>query len=419
MGLLGELKQEQSKYIEVEKAIEIISKQTKTLPQDTITYLLMNGIDSNIPVYTCNERYRFEQCEDNNRFIYEDTKKALEGFNAPFSITRYFLISDLENFSPINKHNITFTNTETDKNYYDQFNNCDDIKENFDFLTVLEASLLWCGVPRKEIEYESEQCKPKGDENGLNRNTFIHPYISCVEPRCLLLHSAYENNILPMGRDGGDSFLKGDDHIAHHRRTIKIADLKEFIIEHYPNDKPKTLFNEPSNNQDIKTLKDGLIQVKKENKKLEESNNKLNQRLDKAKEVFKQQQSEIEHLRAELAQAQKENEQLAKQLTNTQGLSVTSNNFYDWQSMNEYKYPPELHLAIMIWRKIYIDREIQNNHIDNHSDRFNTICQKIGVNKNNVSNAMIERLQTITTPQGNKTKKDVDKLKTIKGLYLK
>ncbi len=127
-------------------------------------------------------------------------------------------------------------------------------------------------------------------------------------------------------------------------------------------------------------------------------------------------QAEIQQLKAELAQVK---EQLAKQSTNKQGLPATSNNSYDWQSMNEYQYPPELHLAIMIWKKIYIDREIQNNHIDNHSDRFNAICKKIGVNKDNVSKAMIERLQTITTPQTNKTKKDIAKLKTIKALYLK
>ena len=86
--------------------------------------------------------------------------------------------------------------------YYDQFNNCENIKNNFDYLTVPEAAILWCGVPRNDLQIELQQCKPKGDNNGLARNTFIHPYISCVEPRCLLLHQSFDDGKLKMGRDG-------------------------------------------------------------------------------------------------------------------------------------------------------------------------------------------------------------------------
>ncbi|MGO2214177.1 coiled-coil domain-containing protein [Psychrobacter alimentarius] len=150
-----------------------------------------------------------------------------------------------------------------DKSYYDQFNNCDDIKNRYDYFTVLEAALIWCGIPNDQLEFEASQCQPKGDDNGLQRGTFIHPYVSCVEPRCLVLHQAFEDNFLKMGRDGGESGFKSltdfaVGHIAHPRRTIKIADLKEYIKNYHNDDMPKSLFPELNVNQD-RTLPPNLI----------------------------------------------------------------------------------------------------------------------------------------------------------------
>lgn len=154
-------------------------------------------------------------------------------------------------------------NVSKDKSYYDQFNNCDDIKNRYDYFTVLEAALIWCGIPNDQLEFEASQCQPKGDDNGLQRGTFIHPYVSCVEPRCLVLHQAFEDNFLKMGRDGGESGFKSltdfaVGHIAHPRRTIKIADLKEYIKNYHNNDMPKSLFPELNVNQD-RTLPPNLI----------------------------------------------------------------------------------------------------------------------------------------------------------------
>lgn len=150
-----------------------------------------------------------------------------------------------------------------DKSYYDQFNNCDDIKNRYDYFTVLEAALIWCGIPNDQLEFEASQCQPKGDDNGLQRGTFIHPYVSCVEPRCLVLHQAFEDNFVKMGRDGGESGFKSltdfaVGHIAHPRRTIKIADLKEYIKNYHNDDMPKSLFPELNVNQD-RTLPLNLI----------------------------------------------------------------------------------------------------------------------------------------------------------------
>lgn len=174
-----------------------------------------------------------------------------------------------------------------DANYYSQFNNCDNIKNNFDYLTVPEAAILWCGIPRSDLATELAQCTPKGDGNALSRNTMQHPYIQCVEPRCVLLHQAFDNGKLKMGRDGnkGD-YISGIGHINPDRRTIKINDLKEFIAEYHADDMPKTLFSDI----DIHKLKpithDDYSALLAKNKALEA-------RLEKARDVYHKQKAEI------------------------------------------------------------------------------------------------------------------------------
>lgn len=191
-----------------------------------------------------------------------------------------------------------------DANYYSQFNNCDNIKNNFDYLTVPEAAILWCGIPRSELATELAQCTPKGDGNALSRNTMKHPYIQCVEPRCVLLHQAFDEGKLKMGRDGnksdyiyGEKDKKDNDnnsygsssgigHINPDRRTIKINDLKEFIAEYHADDMPKTLFSDI----DIHKLKpithDDYSALLAKNKALEA-------RLEKAIAVYQEQRTEI------------------------------------------------------------------------------------------------------------------------------
>ena len=185
--------------------------------------------------------------------------------------------------------------------YYDQFNNCDNIKNNFDYLTVPESALLWCGVPKEQIAFELKQCTKKGD-TGVSRGIFIHPYISCVEPRCLLLNQAYDESKLKMGRDGdkGHYFAREKegkseygDHIAYERRTIKISDLKEFIAEYHPDDMPKTLFSDVDINKAKPITHEDYLTLTAKNEALIEKNKDLEARLKTAAEIYKEQEKLI------------------------------------------------------------------------------------------------------------------------------
>lgn len=200
------------------------------------------------------------------------------------------------------------------KELYEKYNNCDYLLNEFDFLSVPQSALLWCGIPRNEINEYLKECKPKGDSNGLLRNTFVHPYIQCVEPRCKLLHIAFDEGRLKMGRDGekggyiyGEKDLSepkngyysgGMGHIAHDRRTIKIADLKEFIAEYHPSDMPKSLFNDIEIHKVQPISNDDYLALVAKLDSLQAKNEDLENRLTKARNIFKEQQSEIDYYKS-------------------------------------------------------------------------------------------------------------------------
>lgn len=200
-------------------------------------------------------------------------------------------------------YNGFFSALAKNQGYYDQFNNCDNIRNNFDYLTVPEAAILWCGVSRSELATELAQCTPKGTGNALSKNTMKHPYIQCVEPRCVLLHQAFDDGKLKMGRDGNkgdyiwgekdkkenDNLTYGAGHMNPDRRTIKINDLKEFIAEYHADDMPKTLFSDIDIHKLQPITHDDYSALLAKNKALEA-------RLEKATEVYYSQRDEINSL---------------------------------------------------------------------------------------------------------------------------
>lgn len=85
--------------------------------------------------------------------------------------------------------------------------------------------------------------------NEYGKHVLRHPSIRCLEPRCRVLQDAIDQGKLKVGRDGGQSFLvSGSGHVAYSRRTLKREDLKAWIAETFPTDKPAFLFDEIERN---------------------------------------------------------------------------------------------------------------------------------------------------------------------------
>lgn len=179
---------------------------------------------------------------------------------------------------------------------YAKYNNCDHLISQMKALSVLESALLWCGVPMEEIPALARECTPLGD-TGKRAGIFKHPYISCVERRCILLQEAFESNLLKMGRDGGEGeYHEKILHIAYPRRTIIINDLREYILKHHPNDMPETLFSKNEIHKVQPISNEDYTKVVNQNATLERENEYLKGRLEKAIEIYHKQEEKIKSL---------------------------------------------------------------------------------------------------------------------------
>ena len=91
----------------------------------------------------------------------------------------------------------------------------------------------------------------------------------------------------------------------------------------------------------------------------------------------------------------------------------------DWQSISkdDRVYPPELHLALMIWQRIYLDNELKNNHLSHHSDKFKVIANRMNLDP---TSTLGKRIAIIinTAYSKNQQASLADPLRAIEQLYM-
>ena len=233
---------------------------------------------------------------------------------------------------------------------------------------------------------------------GENQRLLItYAFFSAEDMTCLII-------------DENPAYINNDaNYLRHHRMVCKAINAGSLVpndTDQIPAEQVKTWlanhnfiykgFNDKLSNSDDKV---GLPTVGH----LIKTYDQLVEELATASNRIKQQDLHIKSLEDKLIQQS----------------NIKPTHFYDWQGMSQYDYPPELHLALIIWEKTYILNEINNPHIKDHSDRFNIIAGKVGLDKTIHGAALIGRLSKITNPQINKQTKDVNNFKIIKGLNIK
>ncbi|KRU21610.1 coiled-coil domain-containing protein [Psychrobacter piscatorii] len=119
-------------------------------------------------------------------------------------------------------------------------------------------------------------------------------------------------------------------------------------------------------------------------------------------------QAEIDKLKEQLDKA---NTELAAAKT------TTTDQTLDWQNMSEHVYPPELHLALMIWQRIYVDNELKDSHITSHGGKFKVIAKKLGLNPDNTLGKRVAMLIN-TAHSKNKQDELADLLRAIEQLHM-
>ena len=79
--------------------------------------------------------------------------------------------------------------------------------------------------------------------------------------------------------------------------------------------------------------------------------------------------------------------------------NIEQNYLYNWQAMDKNQYPPELHLAIEIWKEYYHPDAIK--HISQFdAGRFNRIANDFNLSQGNLKS----RIRSLLTPLNSKTK---------------
>lgn len=100
----------------------------------------------------------------------------------------------------------------------------------------IEAALRWCGLAL----HESAILKATGDSVLPPVSAF--PKWPCLRANAEKILEAMECGELKISRDGRP--VSEGDHVARHRRTVRHADLKAWMLKHYPDQKPAFLFDE-------------------------------------------------------------------------------------------------------------------------------------------------------------------------------
>lgn len=105
------------------------------------------------------------------------------------------------------------------------------------FYRPVEVAIRWCGLIKEESKILSAL-----DTNDMIPKTGQFPLWPCLQANTEKIFDAIMHNELPHGRDG--KTVSNDDHVAKQRLTVRHNDLKIWMSQYYPDQKPEFLFDE-------------------------------------------------------------------------------------------------------------------------------------------------------------------------------
>ena len=162
----------------------------------------------------------------------------------------------------------------------------------------IEAALRWCNLIKNEI-YILETV-------GINifPDVGMFPQWPCLLANCEKIYDAIQNDDLRHGRDG--KTVDADDHVAPHRLTVRHTDLKKWMEENYPDQKPAFLFDEIERSTHSKINTESF-------QALQADIAVRDARIEKAKEVYSEQKQTINALQMQLEEARRQGSMQSQQ----------------------------------------------------------------------------------------------------------
>jgi len=415
--LIKELEARKDDYILVADVINPMAKATNSTPNEVVKYLMGFDIDEHLTIFYMDEYYCFEPyCS------------WLEQVGNDANIT-YFKKADVMAFEPITKHVVfddspasklgeyqkllityeLFTPEKiacllTDSNPAYNHNN-DDYNARLDMVSnAIDASKLNYVNDKDEILAEQIKIWLKNNKiifEGFNDDLSLEQSIQVsqlqkrideLESQLSKFQTAAPDVVsIPFGKriDLINKDLPQDERLKESYQIY--SNNFSFHEDMHPVNTPDEM---------IKRIQGLLKVIKRKDSKILE--------LEKQTNAPAHTQAEIDELKEQLNKA---NAELVTAKT------ATTAQPFDWQNMSEHIYPPELHLAIMIWQRIYVDNELKEKHIPSHNGKASAIARKIGLNP---KSTLFNRVAMIinTAKSKNEQASLAEPLRAIEQLYM-
>lgn len=373
MGLLDKIKDDHKEYILIREAIELIGKVSNTPENEVIEFLAYSEILKSLPIYCMNDSKRMYRVEQG---------KQLDDNEVLFS---YFKKSELEVFEPLRKYDL-FAN---ERGYYYITKTTLGKKQVGDRIIGLSDS----GIERLLDENAIEKVFiEQPDSDSLATIEKQKQYIAELERQLSKFQAAAPDVVnIPFGKriDFIDKNLPQSERI---KQSYEIySDNMSFHEDMHPVNTPDEM---------IKRIQGLLKVIKRKDSKILE---------------LEQQTNAPAHAQAEIDELKEQLSKVSAELTAAK--IATTDQPLDWQNMSEHIYPPELHLALMIWQRIYVDNELKDSHITSHGGKFKVIAKRLGLNPDNTLGKRVAMLIN-TAHSKNKQDELADPLRAIEQLYM-
>lgn len=448
--LIKELEARKDDYILVADVINLMANATNSAPDEVVKYLDAHNIDDHLTLLYMDESYIFEPYNGHIVCLGNDA-----------NIT-YYQKSDVMAFEPITKHGI-FDDKQTPlvNDIYGRTYDINQYKKNREdeYLTLAETlNLLNYNADINSPSYDHVKLRDLarkrlitpcfyfcgyvgsfgGDSSKVLKTEIMTGYFSYR----LLVEEIYNyDDYMKLPNNGvmiyrvlekqTAEYMDYDDVFLFYDKPQGLDEAEKFKLTHMESEEirfskqelnsyiesvtPVSASNEP-------TAQDSELRIKLETTQAE--NNDLNARLFTARNTYKQNQNEIKELKAQLEKANADNAALKEQLSKvsaelTAAKIVTTAQPLNWQNMSEHIYPPELHLSMMIWQRIYADEELKESHphITSHAGKFELIAKRMNLNPDKELGKRIEKITNIAYTKNGQTLLAVP-LHAVKGLHM-
>lgn len=425
--LIDELEARKNDYILVADVIEAMANATNSKPNDVVKYLNAHDVDEHLTVFYMGENYNFYQY---NGFLVNVGNDAN---------TTYFRMSDIVAFEPITKHGI-FDDKQTPlvNDVYGRTYDISQYKKNRedDYLTSSEAlDFLNHNTDINISSYDYKKLRDLarkklitpcfyfsgyvGSFTGGHDNSLHTEIITSYFTYRLLTEEVYNSDdYMKLPNDGvkiyrllekqtGEYVDYDDGLFLFFEKPSNLDDAEKLKLTHMEADEIRFSKRElesyitsiqPDNDNDdyfiehVKLVNDDKL---KQLDSLKTENDKLNARLNKASDIYRQNQSEIKELKAQLKKVNADNAVLNEQLSNkidAPADDLTLQTILD-ESHNEHA--PDLKHAINLWIDLYINKGVGGG---SHSAMANNWIYGNTGYESSTESSPVKRLREITTP---------------------